>query len=313
MLRSMKLLDFQSHKRTKIRFGPGVNVIKGLTDSGKTSIFRALHWISFNRPLKAKEVLISNWSKRATVEAQFDDVCIERSAGKTGPNTYTINGRVLKAVGKDVPSKVVEAINMLPENFQMQHDPLFLLSRSPRELAKFFNTITGLDIIDTSLQFLETSRRDLQKELSFTESALAETEAKRKSYGWVVEAEGILVNAAQLIKEIVDHERTKYKIENCMTEITACRKKLKTYTNLDETEELLKQADNILADLEKTKREKEALDEAVDNVSNTRKKFYRTAEEYKGKVKKLELAMPDVCPLCEQPIKKKGKKNGKES
>ena len=42
--------NFQSHEHTEIEFGPGLNVIVGPSDYGKSAVVRALRWVLYNEP-----------------------------------------------------------------------------------------------------------------------------------------------------------------------------------------------------------------------------------------------------------------------
>jgi len=50
MIKTLSIQNYQSHKDSTLEFDPGVNVIVGSTDSGKTAIIRALRWLIWNRP-----------------------------------------------------------------------------------------------------------------------------------------------------------------------------------------------------------------------------------------------------------------------
>ena len=50
MIKSIHVVGFQSHADSTIEFDPGVNVLIGQSDSGKTAVVRALDWALNNRP-----------------------------------------------------------------------------------------------------------------------------------------------------------------------------------------------------------------------------------------------------------------------
>jgi exonuclease SbcC len=47
-IQKLKIKNFQSHHDTEIEFGPGINVITGTSDAGKTSILRAIMFVLYN-------------------------------------------------------------------------------------------------------------------------------------------------------------------------------------------------------------------------------------------------------------------------
>ncbi len=50
MIKSAKLINFQSHIDSLLEFHSGVNSITGQSDSGKSSILRAINWVIHNKP-----------------------------------------------------------------------------------------------------------------------------------------------------------------------------------------------------------------------------------------------------------------------
>ena len=50
MLKSLRVKNFQSHRDSLIKFSPGVNVLVGDPQNGKTAILRALNLVRTNRP-----------------------------------------------------------------------------------------------------------------------------------------------------------------------------------------------------------------------------------------------------------------------
>lgn len=149
MIEKLRIKNFQRHERLDISFDSPVLAITGPTDTGKSSIIRALKWVVMNRPLGMG--YIRNGSDRTDVSIKVDGVAIRRSRSQ-GQNSYQIksNGkkRHFDAIGTDVPDAVQKVLNLGPENFQGQHDPSFWFSLSGSEVAKALNKIVDLSVID---------------------------------------------------------------------------------------------------------------------------------------------------------------------
>ena len=79
MISQLTLRNFQSHKASRLRFHPGVNVITGPSDSGKTALLRALLWAVRNRP--SGDAFRSHWGgdTSVTVGLQAGEIIRERS------------------------------------------------------------------------------------------------------------------------------------------------------------------------------------------------------------------------------------------
>ena len=156
MIKIIALENFQSHAETRLDLAPGVNLVCGPSDSGKTAILRALRWLATNRP--SGEEFRSHWGGDTTaVEiALYDGAEVRRFRSK-GVNAYTTvpvgdgDGHVFKAIGSDVPEPVVELLNLDPLSWQGQMDAPFLLSESPGEVARVLNEVADLDKIDTAV------------------------------------------------------------------------------------------------------------------------------------------------------------------
>ena len=167
MFKSLQIQNFQSHENTLLEFDPGVNVIVGSSDSGKTAILRALRWLLTNRP--GGDSFRSNWGGDTIVNLHTEEGIIKRS--KTAKdNMYVLNNQEFKAMGMDVPEEVKLLLNMNEVNLQGQLDAPFLLSNSSGEVAQYFNQIIQLDVIDIGRKNIEKWYRQLESQIHYKES-----------------------------------------------------------------------------------------------------------------------------------------------
>ena len=177
MIVGIKLKDFQSHRRTHLKLSPGINVVVGPSDSGKTSIVRALRWVCLNRPVGT--AIVRHGRRGAAACLTLPECQITRKRAKTA-NLYRIvytplkpkpgkraaltpfkavervlerflalpEGRplVLRAVGRAVPEPVPD-LTLLPEVcWQRQMDPPFLVSEPGPAAAARVNRAIGMDL-----------------------------------------------------------------------------------------------------------------------------------------------------------------------
>lgn len=155
ILKRIELENYKCHENKIIDFVPGLNVIVGETDKGKSAILGALYWILSPKPtggnfrridLKTKKI-----SKRTSVKAYFEDGLIVSKIRTTSKNEYQINDmKPLKAVGRSVPDIIKKNINISSINFQRQADPHLFLSETSGKIAEQLNKFAGLDQIDSS-------------------------------------------------------------------------------------------------------------------------------------------------------------------
>jgi len=174
MLKTIELQNFQSHKNTLLEFDPGVNVIVGQSDSGKTAIIRALRWMVWNRP--SGDAYCSTWGGDTKVTIDTDDAYIVRS--KDTENKYILGDTHFTAFGTNVPDEITKALHIDEINLQQQLDSPFLLSESPGSVAEFFNRIARLDKIDTATQQVNRWIRELTECIKYDQTSLEKHEVE---------------------------------------------------------------------------------------------------------------------------------------
>jgi len=174
MITSIEIKNFLSHKDSRLELSPGVNVIVGATDSGKSVIIRALKWLITNRP--RGESFRSNWGGDTEVKVSIGKYLVSR--GKKGQNNYysIIDSisfvpdkaleSVYKAIGTEVPEEIQKVLNLNSINLQSQFESHFLLSKSPGEVATHFNKVAHLNTIDIGLGNIQTGINKLNNELN---------------------------------------------------------------------------------------------------------------------------------------------------
>src|SRR4030042_1376232 len=130
MLNSLKIENFQSHKNTFLEFSPGINIISGSSNNGKTAILRALHWTFFNRPQGiAFKSTFSDKKETCKVSLIINDTEITRERNNS-INSYQVGSSLFTTIGNDVPSEVSSAINISELNIQSQFEKHFLITDS---------------------------------------------------------------------------------------------------------------------------------------------------------------------------------------
>lgn len=206
MIKSIQLQNFQSHRKSLLEFSPGVNIIIGDTNSGKTSILRGLNWLIYNRPSFGS--LISHWNrndndepiKSTFVRVITDKGKIERRKGKVNKNDnptkfngYIIDDdKYLDAIGTSVPDEINSILNISDINIQGQMDAPFLLSNTAGEIARFFNSIIKLDLIDRILSNADSKKREVNKDISSIKFELEKVNIDIDKINWVDSANDII-------------------------------------------------------------------------------------------------------------------------
>lgn len=198
MIKSIELKNIQSHENTRLELDKGINCIVGSSNNGKSAILRGLYWARYNRPLGI-DTLASHWALNkkgeltdemsVTIHNENGVVCRKRTKAD---NQYIVNGEILNVVKSDVPAEVEQILKLSNTNIQRQLDAPFLLSETSGEVAKYFNHVVRLDIIDKVLTNAESSRRRAKADIEATEKIIKEQEQKKEKYDWLGSVEKLL-------------------------------------------------------------------------------------------------------------------------
>jgi len=143
MIKKITVKNFQSHKNTVLNLSEGVNIITGISDSGKTAIVRSLRWLLFNRPIGFG--FRSHWAKGKDITSINVDG-IERRRNDF-EDEYYIDGQIFKAMKGEVPQEIKNKLGLEEINVQYQINLPFLLCESSGKVARILNDIVGLDDI----------------------------------------------------------------------------------------------------------------------------------------------------------------------
>jgi len=157
VIKKLRLRGFQSHLYAELEFTPGVNVIVGPTDSGKSSLVRALGWLIFNRP--RGDGFVNRLARTCEIAVETDGGAASRS--RKPNNEYVINGASLTAIGTTVPDDLQTVVHLDDVNFQWQLDPYFLVMESPGAISRYVTEQLGLDTVDIALKSLKGSQARL--------------------------------------------------------------------------------------------------------------------------------------------------------
>jgi len=175
MIQSIEIKNFQSHKNTKLQFSPGVNVIVGTSDSGKTAILRALKWAATNKP--SGDAFCSTWGGVTEVTLKTNKATVVRKKEGSKNQYSLINGLngaspiVFEAFGTNIPEEIDNALNLKETNLQQQLDAPFLLSETSGTVASHFNRIANLEVIDKASQKIDKAIREIKSNTTFKENA----------------------------------------------------------------------------------------------------------------------------------------------
>lgn len=212
--------NFQSHEHSRLELHPGVNVVTGSSDSGKSALVRALVWLLKNRPQGF--AFKSAFAKRRDstwVGLQFGDgTWVERERG-ADENRYKASGGVkLEALRADVPDEIASILRLEDYNVQGQHDGYFLLQSSAGEVARMLNDVVGLDVIDRLLSRLTSVVNAAARDAERLGEEADSIERELSSYDFIDEAERAVARLGKLITDVQALASRRYAAQKVLAE-----------------------------------------------------------------------------------------------
>lgn len=185
MIKTLEVTNLQGHKYSLLEFHKGVNVIKGTSHHGKSSLIRALKWALLNRPSGFH--FKSHFSKpkdSTDVSIEFDNndwISRERNNSFNGYKLSSIDSS-LEALRTNIPDEVKALTRMNDINLQSQADKYFMLQETPGTVGKELNKIVGLSIIDEVNKKVTKIVNDANTESKRLTNELKEKKEEIKKY-----------------------------------------------------------------------------------------------------------------------------------
>jgi exonuclease SbcC len=243
MIKRIRIKNFQSHKDTELEFHPGINVICGKSNSGKSAILRALKLLCENRPLGLHYK--SHFAKpndKVEVEIEtFDNRIINLTKTKN-KTTYILDGK--EFTGSEVPDEIKSILNVSEINWQHQLDNHFLISESASEAAKIINKIIRIEDVDEWVSELTTEINSENKHIKILEGQKAQLEEAQNKYQHLEEAKSKL----EEIEKLYDKE---YNLETKVFIIQDKIEKLEKIKDIDRYKAEIEYIENITEEIER--------------------------------------------------------------
>lgn len=203
LIQELRLLNFQKHRQLKLLFAPGLNVLVGPTDAGKSAAFRAIKWVAQH---EAATGFITHGEKVMKVGIRTDEGALIRfkDSKKYG---YKLGEEEFLACAKDQPADVSKFLRIHPYNFQSQHEPHFLLNLTPGQVAKEINRIVALEDIDKANTFLKTKSVRLGTLIQGSQDKIALYETRLAEFSDLDAKLALLGKMGELVKSLDDTRR----------------------------------------------------------------------------------------------------------
>jgi len=200
LLKELELINFMSHKHSKLRFGKGINVLIGRKGSGKTAVLEAIRLIfgGFGRDRASKiREFIKYGEKKAIVRARFQngfyiggkswvrlveslpnsaEIIVERVIYSDGKSIFKLNGKI--TTRQDLIRRF-SRININASNnlfFIPQEKVNDWVRLGPRERLDLLLSSIGLKELKTKLENLGEEIREKKRRREQYISTLNELE-----------------------------------------------------------------------------------------------------------------------------------------
>jgi len=297
MIKSITLENFQGHKFLHLDLAEGVNAIVGPSDTGKTTVIRALQWLVFNRPLSVDPLITHGTSSVSVKVKTANGTTVERRRTKT-KNLYLIDDEEYKGFGSSVPDDVQKVLNIGDINFSPQHSSPFLLSASPLEVARTINEFANLDDIDRALRNISLRVRRDQQGLSEADNAIKAAQEALNTFSYLSELKKQVLALQRKQAKLNKVKKSFDELAGVVAKITGLQKRVDTLPDLSQLKDKLQQIQDHIDAKKAITKQVSRLARAIDSVRN-KQALVKVAEHDLTQAKKrFEKQMPNICPLC---------------
>ncbi|PRX31016.1 exonuclease SbcC [Orenia metallireducens] len=264
-IKSIELINFQSHENSKLNLDQGLNVITGPSDQGKSAIIRALRWVLYNEPRGSD--FIRHGKKKCQVGIELSNgfkIIRKRTPSKNRYILITPEGEehVFEKVGSGVPEEILEIHGMrkiylgtddeTTLNIDYQLEGAFLLTDSGSIRAKTLGRLINVHVVDVAIQ---STTRDIKRnsaEQNQLTELIAENEEKLKEFENLNEIKDEIDAQKKLLLQLknIDSKLERLKCFKDRKDQLACEQEeiekiLKQLNDLDKLESIyLSLADN---------------------------------------------------------------------
>lgn len=220
-IQKLILTNFQQWKKGEICFQPGLNIIIGDTESGKSTLFRAINSVLTG---KMPEDYIRKGTKGCEVEIKFGDNTVFKRSRTKKDNIANANGIIFERVGKEIPFEYFNKLGKTSIEFgskelslcsYSQFEPHFFITLSDYDKSKLIGTICGIDIVDKLMDLINKDIRTNNTNIKFLEQQINEQQAEKEAK--IPEFEAVDKKMAEMTK-FYDEIKTKFDlVENLFT------------------------------------------------------------------------------------------------
>ncbi|SHJ45858.1 ATP-binding protein [Desulfofundulus thermosubterraneus] len=254
--------NFQSHRHTEIKLSPGVTVLVGESDAGKSAVIRALRWLFLNEPRGSG--FVRQGASGCRVAVRYSDGTGVERRKDGGRNVYTVTRAggpedVYEGFGASVPDEVANVTGVrridaggasFAPNVAGQLDPPFLLGEPGSVGAALLGLLSRADVFDAALKDTLADTARLRREARALEDEIASLDGELEKYADLPRWEEALGEADRLLEEAGAASGRKTVLERLFSDLAGAKaslveakKVLVAAAGLDAAAALLAEAD----------------------------------------------------------------------
>ena len=289
----VQIKDYQIIKNASLEFIPGLNVIVGPSNNGKTSILKAIKALLFTVPGTTP---IRSGQSSYIVGIQYNGHIVILQKGLK-ESAYTIDKEKYSKFGQTTPEIVSNSLNIKELilngnkeqlNFWDQMNYPFLLDKSSVELFKFIIDSGENDKLSEALKSMVTDRQSLNKSIDMIQGSINTLDLEIDNYKKELEEAKLIVDSSIKIIELqsqvsklnllkdLKNKRNKF-LENKELNTIEFDKALINYTVYKSLNNSINNLFNKILTLKNYSMKIKTL---IENLSNTKKELNRL-EKYK--------------------------------
>lgn len=232
---------FQSHVDSGFTLSPGLTVITGPSDAGKTAVIRALRWLAFNEPqgeaflhtIRNADGSIKSAVDEAVVTVEFSDGTVITKTRRKGKTTYTHSLYLEPWEKAEVPPEIKETLGLVKQtygenfetclNFAFQLDPPFLLSETGSAGAKVLGKLAGTEVVDKSIGAVNKLTHRIRTDIAQAEKTIGQLDVELLEYLTVDQDYETLLqleNIYHTVEEKLNKQKVLLDLQNSYTGLT---------------------------------------------------------------------------------------------
>ena len=287
-IESIRIQDFQNHQDTYIKLVPGLNLITGSSDSGKSAIIRALSTAYID---VFRKQYVRDGQKNAKITLNFKNGdYYKRIKGDTNELEFQYADKELQKhsrFSKNFPQEAIDFLGHIPKTstgalpFASQEDKLFLINLSDEALPKEISRLLGIHDLEEAASNLGSDINKISGDIKRVNTEIENTKKKLEPYEELDEKIQKLENLTEQIESYETSQKSLEDSQNFLNEFVALINKVKTcQKEIKEINTIIEFFAESIPKLENSYNDiKDGL-QLVEDIALARDNFFKSKKQY---------------------------------